>query len=76
MNANKDKSVPVSCRNRHEVERQLHRVRLLWDVPLDVIKAERVTGAMYALEWFLSGENTRLVTSLMIPKLSSESRSN
>jgi hypothetical protein len=36
----------------------------LRELPLDVGKGERVVGAMYALQWFLSGENDRLATYL------------
>jgi len=32
--------------------------------PFDNIKLDKVAGAMYALEWFLSGENNRLATYL------------
>ena len=36
----------------------------LRDEPLNIAKADRVAGARFALEWFLSGENDRLATSL------------
>jgi hypothetical protein len=36
----------------------------LRELPLDVGKGERVVGAMYALKWFLSGQNDRLATYL------------
>jgi hypothetical protein len=36
----------------------------LGEEPLDIIRADRVAGAMHALGWFLSGENNRLADFL------------
>jgi hypothetical protein len=38
----------------------------LRDEPLDMMQAERVSGAVCALDWFLSGEKDRLATYLNV----------
>jgi hypothetical protein len=68
----KDEAGPVLCRNRKQIEKERKRLNEFLDVfagrrinASECIKVLRVTGACSALEWFLSGENSKLATYLV-----------